>query len=109
MKSMQWFAVRTIFRHGQIAKGKGIFEEKIIAYRAADVDAALEMAKQDTTQYLDLNKEFVKVGRYEVFMLGHNEADLNSREVWSHLSEGPFDTDQFYRDKYEKFKPRDME
>lgn len=106
---MQWFAVRTIFRHEQIAKGKGVFEEKIIVYRAADVDAALEMAKRDTTQYLDLNKGFVKTGKYEVFMLGHNESDLNGHEVWSHLSEGPFDTDQFYRDKYEKFRLRDME
>lgn len=106
---MQWFAVRTIFRHGQIAKGKGIFEEKIIVYRAADADAALEMAKKDTAQYLDLNKDFVKVGKYEVFILGHNEGDLNRHEVWSHLSEGPFDADQFYRNKYEKFKSHDME
>jgi hypothetical protein len=106
---MQWFSVRTVFRHEQIVKGKGIFEEKIIVYSAADADAALEMAKRDTTQYLDLNKDFVKVGRYEIFMLGHSEGNLNGREVWSHLSEGPFDTDQYYRDKYEKFKPRNME
>jgi len=106
---MQWFAVRTIFRHGKIAKTKGIFEEKITVYRAADADTALKMAKRDTEHYLGLNKEFVKAGRYEVFTLGHNESDLNGREVWSTLNEGPFDADQFYRDKYEKFMPRDMD
>lgn len=104
---MQWFAVRTIFRHGQSAVGKGIFEERIFIYRAADADAALEMAKRDAARYLDLNKDFVLLEKYGVFMLGHSESDLNGCEVWSHLSEGPSDPDRFYHDKYEKFEPRE--
>jgi len=106
---MEWFAVRTIYRHRKVTKGNGVFEEKITIYRAADADAALEMARRDTKQYLELNKDFVKAGRYDVFVLGHSEGDLHGREVWSQLNEGPFDTDEFYRDKYEKYEPRDVD
>ena len=99
---VQWFAVRTIFRHEVIGK-TAVFEEKITMYRAKDAEAAVKLAEKDASAYLSMNESFVPVKRYGVYALGHGERDLHGLEVWSHLSEGLADPEQFYSEKHEKF------
>jgi hypothetical protein len=94
--------VRTIIRHDVEGK-KGTFEERINLYRAVSAEESLEQAKRESQKYLEMNEGFVQIKRLATFDLGHADADLNGREVWSHLSQGPADPEQFYHEKYSRF------
>src|SRR5271170_2473877 len=94
----QWFAVRSIFRH-EVTGPKANFEERIVLYLAANADDAFNKAVQDTKKYLELNPNFVQIEHVGVYGLGHGRGELNGVEIWSHLSEGPIDPDEFYRQK----------
>jgi hypothetical protein len=99
---LDWYAVRTIFRH-QVTGETAVFEEKITLYRAKDAEAAIKLAEQNASNYLSINEGLVPIRRYGVYALGHSEPDLNGSEIWSHLSAGPADPEQFYREKHGKF------
>jgi hypothetical protein len=105
--TMKWFAVRTIFRH-EVLGSEATFEEKIILYLAKDLDAAMVRAQSDVSNYAAMNKDFVPLKHYGVFEIGHGEQDLDGKEVWSHMSQGPVDSEQFYRERHARFEIRDL-
>jgi len=99
----RWFAVRTLVRH-EAGGQEATFEERIHLYKVASADAAAELAKRECPGYMAMNEGFVQVKQVAVFELGHGDADLHGREVWSHLSRGPADPKKFYREKFGKFE-----
>jgi len=102
MEDQHWFAVRTIFQH-ETQGERATFEERITLYKAESAEGALELAKRDSEKYLEMNEGFRQIKRLGAFDLGHADADLHGREVWSHLSEGSADPEQFYEEKYGRF------
>lgn len=102
MTVQRWFAVRTIFRH-EVDGESATFEERISLYMAVSAEDALDQAKQESQNYLSMNEGFLQIKRLGVFELGHGDPDLHGREIWSHLSQGPADPEQFYQERHAKF------
>lgn len=102
MTDQRWFAVRTLLRHEAEGK-KATFEERIHLYKVGSAEAAAELAERECQGYVAMNESFVQIKRLAVYDLGHGDVDLHGREVWSHLSQGPADPEQFYRARYGKF------
>jgi hypothetical protein len=81
-----------------------MFEEKINLYLADNAEDAIQKANREVAKYLELNKEFTPIKRFDVYELGHDKPNLDGEEIWSHMSGGPTDVDEFYRQKYAKFE-----
>lgn len=102
MTDQRWFAVRTLLRH-EVEGQKATFEERIHLYKVSSAEAAANLAERESQGYAAMNEGFVQIKQLAVFDLGHGDANLHGREVWSHLSQGPADPERFYRERYGKF------
>jgi hypothetical protein len=90
--------------HGVNEDGNSIFEERIVLFRAGDFDEAADLARQEASEYIKINEGFVLDDHIGVYVLGHDESDLNGREVFSLLMQAKMDSKSFYKKRYEKFQ-----
>jgi hypothetical protein len=104
---MKWFAVQSVFRHGDHEPDAAKYEERVVMYRADTVERAIERAKTDNAAYLRANPEFSEVGHVSVFALNANADDLNGTEVWSCLHRGPSRSEDFWAGRYENYSLQD--
>jgi hypothetical protein len=100
---MKWFAIRTVIRHGPEGRGKAVYEERVLVYRARTPSHAASRAKKDSDAYLAANPNFELLGEPAMFVLNTKKPDFNGVEVWSCLHAGPADGKKFWSDRYERY------
>ena len=100
---MKWFAVQSVFRHGDYERDAAIYEERVVVYRAGTVEQAIERAKKDNAAYLDANRDFTEVGQVSIFAVAADAKDLDGTEVWSCLHRGPRQGEEFWAERYDKY------
>jgi len=101
---MPWYAVRTIYKHSTDEDGTGVFGERILLFRAGSSEQAAELAQTEAKQYLKLNEGFTLHDHIGVYVLGHDEENLNGVEVWSMVNEAKMELVEFYKQKFERFE-----
>lgn len=102
---MNWYAVRTIFHFGIKDDGKNIFEERVVAFEAKDADMAFEKAEIESKEYacIDGEERFTVHPDVELYVQD-GEQLIDGYEVWSELYETNESIDDFYENRYEKYR-----
>jgi hypothetical protein len=97
----EWYSVRCIFHHPKRNKKKGeyLYEERILLWRANDLDQAIELAEEEAKQYeKDANCVYIGLSQgYHTFL----EIPESGSEVYSLMREdesSPDDYLDFYFD-----------
>ena len=67
---------------------------------APDAETAFRLAEKKSSEYLQLNPAFKKVGEFGAYGLGHNRDDLDGAEIWSLLLQSDLPAGEFYRQRY---------
>lgn len=100
--SVGWFAVRTVFTFGKKPDGKNIFEERIVCFRAEEVDQALDKAAEEAATYADEN-DLIEIHDESVAYVQDGDALIDGYELWSMLYESELSLDEFYERRYSRF------
>ncbi len=74
---MRWYSVRAVYLHGVDPDGVSVFEERVMLFRAADLDGAVALAEDESRDYLAINPGFQRVGDWAAFSL-HPQVDGRS-------------------------------
>ena len=108
-KTINWYAVRTIFHFGNTAKEKYIYEERIVVFCGKNFDEAFEKAVKESIEY-DRAIGPKRQRPYSIKSAYQQDGDslIDGYEVWSELNESNLKISSFYKEKYLKFnyKPR---
>jgi hypothetical protein len=97
---MTWYSIRAVYAHGSDSDGSVIFEERIVLFRADDVERAFALAETESGQYLQLNPTFQRIGEWVAFEIAGGLSDLNKAEIWSGLSRSELSPERFYEQRY---------
>jgi hypothetical protein len=98
---MPWFAVRMIYEHSRRFKER-VFEERIVLFQAADVEAVRALALEESAKYLSVNPSFKRSKNIAAFSIGERGSSLDGQEIWSHLLVAPQNLEEFVRQRYEE-------
>ena len=90
--------------HGPQSDGTGIFEERIILFRASDAESACALAETESRRYLQLNPTFQRVGEWIAFAIRLDGEELNGSEIWSGLSSSDMAQQEYYKRRYTDFE-----
>jgi hypothetical protein len=99
---MSWYAIRTVYLFDTKPDGINVFEERIVCFEADTVEAAYQKACRESDEYED------SLG-FESYPLQEGyEQDgaplIDGYELWSQLFESKLSLEDFYRERYERFK-----
>jgi hypothetical protein len=101
---MPWFSVRAVYMHERQRDGAGIFEERILLFRASDAEQACALAENESQRYLRLNPTFQRVGEWIAFAIHLDGEELNGSEIWSGLSSSGMAPEEYYKRRYTEFE-----
>ena len=101
---MPWFSIRAVYMHERQSDGTGIFEERILLFRASDTERACALAENESRRYLQLNPTFQRVGEWIVFAIRLDGEELNGSEIWSGLSSSDMGQQEYYKRRYTDFE-----
>jgi hypothetical protein len=96
---MKWYSIRAVYSHGN-SDGPPIFEERIVLFRAEDVERAFTLAETESGQYLQVNPTYQRIGEWVAFEVAGGLSDLNKSEIWSGLSRSELSPERFYEQRY---------
>ena len=101
---MPWFSIRAVYMHERDRDGTGIFEERLLLFRAPDDKRAFELAENESKHYLALNPTFQRVGEWIAFAIREGTEELDGSEIWSGLSRSDMAPDEYYHRRYAEFE-----
>ena len=101
---MPWFSIRAVYMHERQSDGTGIFEERILLFRASDAERACALAENESRRYLQLNRTFQRVGEWIAFAIRPDGEELNGSEIWSGLSSSDMTPEEYYKRRYIDFE-----
>ena len=95
---MGWYGIRSVFLFGTKSDGTNIFEERIVCFKAATSDEALERGLREAQLYADENG----LTRYPEHVSYEQDGDglIDGYEVWSDMFEFPGSLEEFYQQRY---------
>jgi hypothetical protein len=99
---MRWYAVRSIFLFGTKSDSTNIFEERIVVFEAKDEEEAFLKAEKESDEYAK-NMDF-KVHSHMELYIQDGDPLIDGYEVWSQMFESNEGLDEFFKQRYEKFK-----
>lgn len=77
---MKWFSVRSIYRSPFETDGSGLYEERVVLFRAEDLDDAIARAEAEAAEYVeDMDREVLPL--FQAHWLFDDPAD--GSEVFS--------------------------
>lgn len=98
-KMIQWFSVRCIFHHPNLAKEKGkfLYEERILLWETENIDKAIELAESEAKKYAD-KSDCIYMGLAQAFSIYITKPESGS-EVFSLMRDNNSTPDD-YLDSY---------
>lgn len=100
-KQGSWFAVRTVYLFGTKPDGRNLYEERIVAFAAGDLEQARGKAAREAEAYAA--KLQVQGYSQQVVYEQEGRPLLDGYELWSEIYESELDLDTFYHERYERF------
>lgn len=101
---MPWFSIRAVYMHERRSDGTGMFEERMLLFRASDAKHACALAENESRHYLQLNPTFQRVGEWIAFAVRLDGEELNGSEIWSGLSSSDMAPEEYYKRRYTDFE-----
>lgn len=95
---MPWYAIRNVYHFGTKEDGKNIFEERVVCFSAESEEAAHELAKTESEEYVE-STNFVSHDEQVGYKLDPGSL-IQGHEVWSELFESYDSLDVFYQKRY---------
>lgn len=101
---MAWYSIRAIYEHAPESDGMRLYEERMLLFRAQDIETAFALAENESRQYLTLNPTFERVGEWVAFAVAASENGLEGTEIWSGLSRSSLTGHQYYERRYTAYE-----
>ncbi|GAA5160507.1 DUF4288 domain-containing protein [Viridibacterium curvum] len=99
---MPWYAIRTVYKFGEKPNGNNVFEERVVCFNAESWTDAHKKAALESKAYEEqggFTSHPEQVG-YEQ----DGENLIDGYELWSELFESEATLEDFYSNRYAKFK-----
>ena len=99
---MGWYAIRSLFLFARKPNGKNIFEERIVCFQAKTPTEAQQKGLEEAKAYA-IENNFI-LYEEQVGYLQDGDNLIDGYEVWAILYESNLSFDDFYKEKYERWK-----
>ena len=99
---MPWYAIRTVYQFGLKSDGKNVFEERIVCFEASDWAEAHAKAWEEADHYAKMH-DFAVHSQQEAYEQD-GDALIDGYEIWSQLFESKQSLNQFYDNRYKRYK-----
>ncbi|WP_300678760.1 hypothetical protein [Nocardioides sp.] len=76
-----WFGVRSVYRFAERLDGRDVYEERVVIFKAPDLDDAIAQAETEAAEYVDLLGDGEAVGFYQAFAM--SDEPSQGAEVFS--------------------------
>ena len=91
-QGMKWFSVRSVYRSLGVIDGSGLYEERVVLFRAEDFDDAIAKAEIEAAEYVEgLNSAVLPL--FQAHWLFDDPAD--GSEVFSLMRVSDLEPDEY--------------
>jgi hypothetical protein len=97
-----WFAVRNIYYYGRRNDGMNVYEERVVAFKAASAEEAHEFGTSEAMIYKRAGG-YLACPEQLVFRLDEGTL-VHGHEVWSELLQTEQEPAEFYESRYENYR-----
>lgn len=103
-----WFAVRSVFRHGEVGGGEdGTYEERITLWNVASAELAIERAEAEAEQYVVDLEGVTNLGMAQSYALSDVPGD--GAEVFSLMRDSRLSPDDYLTTHFDTGTERQAE
>ncbi|MFZ6798436.1 DUF4288 domain-containing protein [Undibacterium sp. Di24W] len=99
---MDWYGIRNIYLFKVKADGTNVFEERIVCIQAETEQEAHQKGLRESEEYSDANG--FESGSQQDAYRQDGDPLIDGYEVYSQLFESPESLEEFYENRYNRYK-----